>query len=931
MTRARWTRMTLALLALVAGSAASSMSDSPVTDRWNADPEEQYLLDVRLRANRIGDVVRAYPTPEGTCVVFGDFLNTLDVPMKIDLDAQKASGWAFREEYRVSIDRAAGEVTYGSNRDAIATGDIREAAEGWCIATPALARWFALDIDPNMGAATLKVESEAKLPVELAVERRQRAEAMARRAAKADIDYASLPQVKLPYRMWRTPALDVVVAGGATYSADNGTEIDQSAALYASGEVAGMSFDARVATQGGGRLDARVRAYRSDPAGGLLGPMHATHFEVGDLAHGANGIGTRFGNGRGAMITNRPLRRLADFDRVSFDGELPAGWDAELYRNGQLLAFATRTEDGRYLFEDIELTYGDNEVEIVLYGPQGQVRRRTEQVNVGAQQLPPGAAWYYASVSQPARQLFDTRAEKAAIDLQATLAFDHGVDRKTSIGFLAQTLLMEDETVSWVEGAVRRTLGPAYLELSADTNSRGGNSVGARAIAEFGPASVMIASDLRDGPGLDKREQTVRRSHEASVSVPVKIGRQRIPLSGRVGYREFADGSTALNTASRLSFNLDRLHLATEVDWQRSRSANNATAPPVDSVTGRLVGSGRIGPVRLQSRNDFDLSDFRLERSEASAFWSTSDRAAWDLGVTFEPRIDRFRGRLSHVRKFDLASVALTAEAASDGSVAGGINISFALDAGNGRFRPTSQQLARTGAVKARVYRDDNANGVRDEGEPFQTGVSLAAGAAISEPSDEQGEVILAGLPVHQPIAIGIDHASLADPSLTPKDNLRVMVPRPGITGEIEIPLVGAGTVEGMLSNPTGTVEGIEVVLRDRRGAIVARTRSDFDGYFLFDGVAYGTYSVGLAPLTATVLMVEAALDVPAEVSAARPYARLGTIGLVRDGARLADARAPPPIDGLDDSPDGLDGLATLSGNPFDLATIVTGLVGGER
>ena len=34
----------------------------------------QFLLDVHLRSLRLGDGVRAYQTPEGTCVVFGDFL-----------------------------------------------------------------------------------------------------------------------------------------------------------------------------------------------------------------------------------------------------------------------------------------------------------------------------------------------------------------------------------------------------------------------------------------------------------------------------------------------------------------------------------------------------------------------------------------------------------------------------------------------------------------------------------------------------------------------------------------------------------------------------------------------------------------------------------------------------------------------------------------
>ena len=56
---------------------------------WTADPDEQFLLDVNIRQLRLGDGVRAYNTPEGTCVVLGDFLTTLDVPMRIDLDREE--------------------------------------------------------------------------------------------------------------------------------------------------------------------------------------------------------------------------------------------------------------------------------------------------------------------------------------------------------------------------------------------------------------------------------------------------------------------------------------------------------------------------------------------------------------------------------------------------------------------------------------------------------------------------------------------------------------------------------------------------------------------------------------------------------------------------------------------------------------------------
>src|SRR3546814_19601432 len=73
------------------------------------------------------------------------------------------------------------------------------------------------------------------------------------------------------------------------------------------------------------------------------------------------------------LLTNRPVERPDAFDKTDFRGDLPAGWDAELYRNGQLLAFTSPNSDGRYEFIDVPLQYGANRFEIILYGPQRQI------------------------------------------------------------------------------------------------------------------------------------------------------------------------------------------------------------------------------------------------------------------------------------------------------------------------------------------------------------------------------------------------------------------------------------------------------------------------------------------------------------------------------------------------------------------------------
>ncbi len=240
----RWMRGAFAQAALALAGAVAAWAASPIGNAWTADPEEQYLLDVNIRQLRLGDGVRAYRTPEGTCVVFGDFLTTLDLPMKIDLEAKKASGWAFSEENRIEIDQAAGMARYGGDQERLDEGTVRETPEGWCVETAALGRWFKLGVKAMTAGSVLMLESEAKLPVELAIEREKRAA----RIRPAAMPIENLPKVRLPYRMWRAPALDFIVNAGVTYQASTGMRVDRSVSVTAAGEIAHLSYEAMLST-----------------------------------------------------------------------------------------------------------------------------------------------------------------------------------------------------------------------------------------------------------------------------------------------------------------------------------------------------------------------------------------------------------------------------------------------------------------------------------------------------------------------------------------------------------------------------------------------------------------------------------------------------------------------------------------------------------
>jgi hypothetical protein len=889
-----WLHKAAVLLALGAGSlgasqpSAASQSPAPA---WTPDADEQFILDVNIHQLQLGDTVRAYNPPEGPCVVLGDFLTALDVPMRIDLTAKKASGWAFRETNKITIDVAAATATYARKSEPIAPGTIRETPEGWCVQATALGRWFGVTVKPMTSGSVLLLESDVKLPVELAMERKQRAA----RLHHASFDLSTLPQVRVPYRMWRSPALDFVVSGGVTYRAQDGVKVDRQSSVYAAGEVAHLSYDAQVTTNNNGKPNLlRVRAFRSDPDGQLLGPLKATHMGLGDV----EGFDTRLSGsvaaGRGVVLTNRPLTARTAFDRTRIEGDLPTGWEAEVYRNGELLGFAKPDASQRYVFDDVQLLYGENTVRVVLYGPQGQVREREELIDVAQDNVPKGKTWYWIGANQPARDLVslekppDTGFPKA----QAALSIEHGLDTRTSVGVLARAMLIDDRRLTFVEGTVRRSVGAALLEVSAARESNGGTAAHAQLLGKFGPVYVNVDALIANDFHLQGGTPTTSREVRAALDAPLKFGKALVPAHAEAHFVQHADGSRLLEAATRLSATIDRFNLGATLSYSKTYAASGPASP--GEVRIGALASGHIGAVRIRGSTDFDISpSARFRSAELSAYWSASEESEWEGVLAYDRLQNRGRLRLTHIMRLEPLAVAFTAEASTKGDLAFGFNLNFSLDPRHG-LTLSRRPLAEGGMVRATVFQDLNDNGQLDSGEPLEKNALITTGSRQSQrKTDAKGSVTIGGLTAFVPVPVGVDVTTLDDPMLVPKKPIQVVVPRPGVAADVTIALVGGGDVEGaLIKNGELGYEGVDLELVDGAGKAIGTARTDFDGFFLFERVPYGDYRLRVSAASAGAAGIVSDLGVTLKVTTEHSVVRLGAIQ-ARLQPRIAAAELP--------------------------------------
>jgi hypothetical protein len=871
------------------GLAVCMAAAASAETAWRANPDDALLFDVRLGQYRLGEGVRGYQTPDGVCLDLADVIVALDVPVRLDKKLRRATGWIFEEARTIEIDREASTVQIKNKKATLASGDIFDTPEGWCVKGSRLSEWFGIMFETDQTNALLFIKSSFKLPVEQALERRNRA---AKIRSVSDFDLKSLPQASAPYGGVRAPSLDAVVRFGGLHQpgVGGGTRLNAGYELYVAGEAGPVAYNARLSSNRSGVPESlRFQAYRTDPTGRLLGPLKATQVALGDVSGVSTGLVSQSGAGRGAFLTNRPVERRDAFDRTDFRGELPSGWDAELYRNGQLLAFAANRADGRYEFLDVALLYGQNDFEVVLYGPQGQVRRERRIVPVGVDSIPPRKSYYWAVLTDEGRDLLQLSRAPAFTrgGLRGSVGIERGIDVKTSAALVAHSLRLEDgRRHNFGEISVRRALGRSLFEISGAGSDSGGAALRGNLLGRFLGASVNAETiNAFGGYRSDRIVEGVRSIQSVAVDDIIGKGSGGMPLHLEARYTGRRDGNNSFDAAARLSSRVGRILVTGQIDW---RDEKTRFGPDPEGVAeAAILANARIKGLRLRGEARYRLSaGSRFETATLVGEWAAGGdgryRNDWRAEIGYDRPLRRARAGLGYVRRFDKLALTASLEAATDGAVAAGLDLAFSLgpDPGRGGVRMTSDRLATQGQAIARVFRDSNGDGMWQPGEAEERDVQLSAGRApVDRLTDAKGRVIIDGLEPFQPILIGIDASSLPDPYVQPGTPGVVVTPRPGVGIAIDLPLTSAGEVDGTLLREGGSaIEGVDLELVDVEGRQVRKTRSEFDGYFLFEAVPYGRYQLRIAQATAQALGLSPSLGAPALVGGETPLFHMGRI-----------------------------------------------------
>ncbi|MBI5267869.1 MAG: hypothetical protein HY851_11620, partial [candidate division Zixibacteria bacterium] len=323
-----------------------------------------------------------------------------------------------------------------------------------------------------------------------------------------------------------------------------------------------------------------------------------TQIELGSINSG--GLLNR--SMRGGLITNRPQVQRTYFQTVNLSGPLEPGWEVELYADGKLLDYAEADQGGGYHF-NVDVNYGASDLELKMYGPNGEIRTEQRHVQVPYTLVPKKQFEYASSVGMdmvtPGQRWYAQTNGYYGVINRLTLGLGTDIPLSPPAGKVAEKPLVSAEATAIIASSLvaNASVAPGYQSL-------------------FG-LNYTMPSSISANVGLttfavSKYRNPVEQKYSASLSLssPIRLGQRYLGLRynlSRDVYRNF--NSTSMNygfsaSAWRMYVNYLGRFKSTRYPSRVSRSFTSQM----------LLSTDLLRWLRPQFRLDYDHTTNSLSR-----------------------------------------------------------------------------------------------------------------------------------------------------------------------------------------------------------------------------------------------------------------------------------------------------------------------------
>lgn len=799
--------------------------------------EEMLLFEVRLEGVTLSDTFPGYPVKGGIYIPLGELCRLLGLAITTDPLTGRASGFVLKESRVFRLDLGAGTLEVDGKKSDLDRTRLELHRDDIYVDTRLLGQWFPLDLKVDRLGSRINVIPREPLPAQaMAMRERNR---MAFGGSRADKHhYVPLDD---PYLWAEWPMVDQTLRIGSASSRGAGSATSVQSTTYASGDLFKMTSNLYLFGDSQGSRSVRATLGRRDPDSRLLGPLAASEFQFGEVFDpGLDGVS--FPNsGTGLFVTNLPLSSDIFGDKKSFRGDLPPGWQVELYQNGALAGFQGSRAGGLYEFLNLPLQHGWNDFRLVFYGPGGERREETYHLDASQPQVNAGGFRY---------RLVAERLHGGIGD-QGQFLGQYGLSDHVSAFAAISRAAMAGGSHFYSQGGVQGRWNLLSLQGSY-TKEQGGGAAGQLALSTRLGSSLSLtfkhaelwqdfASPVflpTNGP-IQRRDEMDAQGLLPSIEHPffnVGLNAQRDTL---------VNGGEVLRLSPRFGGSASGWFYSNFLTYQRVRLPGQDAGA---SSFGNLLLTRFFGGFAVRGEATYSVSPVR-HLQNLGAYLDLFKFQPWTLQAGVLRVVDARDNRLvvSANKAQGLVSIAFDGSWSrrSGWTAALTLRVGLAREPRSGHWAAQAQSAASFGAISALTYLDTNANGRRDSGEAplpevgfFVNGVNRPGG------TDARGVNFLRNIPPDTRGKVLISPSTLPDPLMKQEGEGFSFLARPGHIVRAEVPVVQTGDINGTVFQKPGrtALPGITLELVDTSGKVVASVRTAYDGYYEISDLQPTTY-----------------------------------------------------------------------------------------